>query len=223
MKRFLFGVLMVLFLASNVMALGDIEYNEYGGDATAIAAPVANAVAGANATALANQQQGQLQGQIQGQGQVAVGLVNTGVDTKVDTNITVEKPLMNAPSVALTENNFITGEVGRYNLLPTFANLKQLKEQKVKGILYYSYGNVFSRITPEEIPAIILEQAEINKDKVAAYDVICKKASYTFNLGTGGAGAGSNASGYSASGLGIVGGGWAVADAYCAIWVYEVE
>jgi hypothetical protein len=111
MKKTLLAVLMVLFIASNVMAFGDIDYNEYGGDATAIAAPVANAVAGANATALANQQQGQLQGQIQGQqqgqGQVAVGLVNTGVDTKVDTNITVEKPLMNAPSVSLTENNVI--------------------------------------------------------------------------------------------------------------------
>lgn len=224
MKRFWLVVAMVLFLASNVSAgiLPDINYNEYGGDATAIAAPIANA------TALANQQQGQAQGQIQGQqqgqgqGQVAVGFV--GVGTDVSTEVTVEKPLMAAPGIGIPETNFIVGETARYNLLPIIDGLATYKNELVTEILYYSDGNIFGRITPREVPAILIAKAGEFKDEAnKRSDVVCRKASYTFNLGTGGAGAGSNASGYSASGIGIAGGGWAVADAYCSIWIYKVK
>ena len=235
MKKILFTVLLVLVFATNVFALGDIEYNEYGGDggdAYVLNTPITTSAAAANATALANQQQGQLQGQVQGQqqgqgqGQVAVGFVGTNVGTSVDTNVVVEKPLLAAPGIGIPETNFITGEIQRYNLLPVFDGIAEYKNERVTAILFYSDGNIFGRITPREVPAIILEQAELLKEEVnKRHDVVCRKASYTFNLGTGSAGSAASGTGTGNSGtvLGIMGGGWSIADAYCSIWIYKVK
>lgn len=226
MKKILLVALILFAFVSDVFAFGDITYedNSTTNAPVAIAAPVAsaNAVAGANATALANQQQGQLQGQLQGQtqGQFAVGNVSTDVD------VTVEKPYLAAPGIGIPETNFITGEIQRYNLLPVFDGIAEYKNERVTAILFYSDGSFFGRITPREVPAIILEQADLLKEEVnKRHDVVCRKASYAFNLGTGSAGSAASGTGTGNSGtvLGIMGGGWSIADAYCSIWIYKVK
>ena len=221
MKKVLFTALLVLVFATNVFALGDIEYNEYGGDggdANVLNAPittsaaVANAVAGANATSVS----GAISGSVSG----AVGVGN------VDTTVVVEKPYLAAPGADIPETNFITGEIQRYNLLPVFDSIAEYKNERVTAILFYSDGSFFGRITPREVPAIILEQADLLKEEVnKRHDVVCRKASYAFNLGTGSAGSAASGTGTGNSGtvLGIMGGGWSIADAYCSIWIYKVK
>jgi len=207
MKKFL--VVALLMISTNAFAFGDIVYNDDSTTATAIAAPVIPIVVAPITT----------QGQLQGQGQVAVGSVNTGI------GITMERPFLAAPGIGIPETNFITGEIQRYNLVPILDGLDKYANEKVVDILYYNDGNVFSRVTPEEIPAILIEQAQAWKSETnKRYDVICRKASHTLNLGTGGASSLSGSGGTNSStALGIVSGGWSVANAYCTVWVYKVK
>lgn len=142
-----------------------------------------------------------------------------------DLTIIQEKELLAAPGIGVPETNFIVGETSRYNLLPKFANITAYNNEQVSEILYYNDGSVFGRVTPREVPAIILKESEPYKGNAnIRYDVICRKASHTLNIGTGGATSASGNGGInSGSILGIAGGGWSIADAYCTIWIYKVQ
>jgi hypothetical protein len=226
-KIFLAVFLVLAMMSTQAFALGDlITTNNI---PTAISAPVTtNVNTNTNANLNTNlNTQGQLQGQgqIQGQGQrqTAVGKVNT----KVSNNTSINNPREAIFAPAIPNAQLIIGEVGKYTLLPKFANsaLVPYKGEAVVSILYASYGNIFSRITVDELTAFLLDKgAQFDGRKDVRYDVICKKASHGLALGTGGSVANTGADG-NTSGGGVLGasGAWSVADPYCFVEFYEVK
>ena len=238
MKKFLV-VLMVVLSVGSAFAFGDIVNSGPRADSTNLNTNLnTNANTNLNANANTNlntnlntqgqmQGQGQLQGQGQGQGQnqTAVGKVKTTVSN--NTSISNPREAIFVPAVSIPTAPILSGEVTRYNLLPKFANqaLTPYNGEPVISILYYSYGNIFSRITVEELPQFLLDAGVEFSDKInIRYDVICKKASHGLAVGLGGSAANTALDGNN-SGGGVIGasGAFAVASPYCAVWLYSVK
>jgi hypothetical protein len=169
--------------------------------------------------------QGQKQNQSQGQ-----SLFNSNAakaDASAQQSIEYPREAIGVPAINMPTTSVLSGEIYRYKLLPKFANLAltQYNNELVVKTIYYSYGNIFSRITPEELPDFLMEKAADYKTKInIRYDVICKKSSHNLAVGTGGSGSTTTTDGNISTG-GVLGaaGGWTVVDSYCAIWLYEIQ
>lgn len=228
MKKILLAVLLVLAMSTQAFSgglLGDI--NTTNNIPTAIAAPVTTNINTPVATAISGSIQGQFQNQGQGQKQTAVGKVDTKVKVSNNTSISNPREAIFAPAINIPNAQLIVGEVGKYTLLPKFANsaLTPYSGELVVSVLFASYGNIFSRITVDELTAFLLDKAaQFEGRKDVRYEVICKKASHGLALGTGGSVANTGVDG-NTSGGGVLGasGAFAVADPYCFVEFYEVK
>ena len=203
MKRVLFTLLMVLVFATNVFALGDIEYNEYGGDggdATVLNAPVTTAMAGAQATALANQQQGQ----VQGQGQFIVFNPTLKADVKLMNDVksfsgsaskseiiyNEAKELYEAPAIQMQNIPILlNGKIGEYKLPYKVAGLKKLTENDtVTKILGVYDGSIFWRIRLEDVEVELFANATNHKGDNVRYLINFKDSVTSASIGAGGGG-----------------------------------
>ena len=171
------------------------------------------------------QAQKQSQGQLQGQSQTAVGKVTTKVSN--NTSIDTPRDAIYVPAINLPIAPILSGKVFRYTLLPAFANkgLTPYNGERVKSILFDSYGNIFSRITVEELPQFLMKKAaEYSQRANVRTDVICKDAGHGLGIGVGGGSSITAADGNSSNG-GVLGasGSFAVTNPYCAVWIYQIE
>jgi hypothetical protein len=132
-----------------------------------------------------------------------------------------------APTIITPNASILSGKIFKYDLLPKFSNkaLAKYNGEPVKSILFESYGNIFSRITVEELPTFLIEKAEPYKDrKDVRTDVICKDAGHGMGLGFGGGSAITAADGNTSSGTTVgISGAFSVVNPYCVVWIYEID